>query len=209
MAAFSEHERLALGVLTLAAGRSRRMGTPKLLLPWGDTTVLGHLLREWETLGARQIAVVCAADDPKLQSELDRLVFPLENRILNPEPDHGMFSSIQCGATWGSWHKGLTHIAVVLGDQPHLRRSTLQTLLAQCGAHSASICQPCFHGRARHPVILPAAEFFSLAETSCGNLREFLAGRHVSLCEVDDPGLELDIDTPEDYARALANQNAG
>ncbi|HRY59690.1 MAG: NTP transferase domain-containing protein [Verrucomicrobia bacterium] len=42
----------ALGVVLLAAGRSARMGKPKLLLPWGDTSVLGHLIRQWQSLGA-------------------------------------------------------------------------------------------------------------------------------------------------------------
>ena len=37
-----------VGVVILAAGRSRRMGKPKLLLPWGETSVLGHLIRQWE-----------------------------------------------------------------------------------------------------------------------------------------------------------------
>jgi len=36
----------AVGVVILAAGRSARMGRPKLLLPWGGTSVLGHLLAQ-------------------------------------------------------------------------------------------------------------------------------------------------------------------
>ena len=31
--------------IILAAGRSRRMGQPKMLLPWGETTVLGHVIQ--------------------------------------------------------------------------------------------------------------------------------------------------------------------
>ncbi|HOW79579.1 MAG TPA: NTP transferase domain-containing protein, partial [Verrucomicrobiota bacterium] len=74
----------ALGVVLLAAGRSARMGKPKLLLPWGGTSVLGHLIRQWQSLGAAQLSVVCAAGDSALAAELDRLGFPAENRILNP-----------------------------------------------------------------------------------------------------------------------------
>ncbi len=47
-----------LGVVILGAGASSRMGRPKLLLPWGATTIVGHLLEQWQTLGAAQIAVV-------------------------------------------------------------------------------------------------------------------------------------------------------
>ena len=49
----------AFGVVILGAGASTRMGRPKLLLPWGDTSIIGHLLGQWRGLGARPIAVVC------------------------------------------------------------------------------------------------------------------------------------------------------
>ena len=48
----------AIGVVILGAGASSRMGRPKLLLPWRDTTVIGAILRQWRELGAAQIAVV-------------------------------------------------------------------------------------------------------------------------------------------------------
>src|ERR1035437_2980619 len=53
-----------VGVVILAAGRSARMGKPKLLLPWGGTSVLGHLIEEWRALHAKQIDVVCDAGNP-------------------------------------------------------------------------------------------------------------------------------------------------
>src|SRR3989442_15619712 len=106
----------SLGVVLLAAGRSRRMGRPKLLLPWGKTSVIGHLIGRWQELGAQQIAVVCAAGEPSIQEELDRLRFSRANRISNPAPERGMFSSIQCAARWFGWEAGLTHWAIVLGD---------------------------------------------------------------------------------------------
>ena len=41
-----------LGVVILGAGASSRMGRPKLLLPWRDTTVIGQIIRQWRELGA-------------------------------------------------------------------------------------------------------------------------------------------------------------
>ena len=46
------------GVVILGAGASSRMGRPKLLLPWGDTSIIGHLIEQWRALAAAQIAVV-------------------------------------------------------------------------------------------------------------------------------------------------------
>src|SRR6266403_85663 len=111
-----------LAAVLLAAGRSSRMGRPKLLLPWGATSVLGHLLDQWQALKSEQIAVVCAADDLLVQAELDRLDFPASRRIVNNAPERGMFSSILCAAQWTGWRADLTHWAIVLGDQPHISR---------------------------------------------------------------------------------------
>ena len=76
----------ALGVIILGAGASSRMGRPKLLLPLKDTTIVGHLILQWRELGAGQIAVVHRPNDAQLAAELDRLDFPAQNRIANPQP---------------------------------------------------------------------------------------------------------------------------
>jgi len=195
----------SLGVVLLAAGRSARMGKPKLLLPWGGASVLGHLIEQWEDLGAKQIAVVCAPGNRAIRLELDRLGFPAQDRIINPAPQRGMFSSIQCAAQWPGWAAALTHWAIVLGDQPHLERETLRRVLDFSAAHPASVCQPARLGHGRHPVLLPRTVFRRVATATAASLKEFLAAspRKVALCEIDDPGLDLDIDRPEDYQNAL------
>src|SRR5437667_7548195 len=103
---------MKLGVAILAAGASSRMGRPKLLLPWRDSTVIGHLLGQWRELGASSIAVVCAAQARLLDAELDRLGFPPAQRIVNPHPQRGMFSSIQCAAKWAGAQSNLSHWAI-------------------------------------------------------------------------------------------------
>jgi len=193
-------------VVILAAGRSARMGQPKLLLPWGGTSVLGHLIEQWQALRANQIAVVCAPRNLAIQAELDRLGFPSKGRIHNSTPERGMFSSIRCAAQWPGWQKALTHWAIVLGDQPHLRPQTLRRVLDFSAAHPARICQPARRGHGRHPVLLPQTLFRELADSTAATLKEFLAARprQLALCKVDDPGLEVDIDRPEDYGKAVA-----
>jgi molybdenum cofactor cytidylyltransferase len=192
-------------VIILAAGRSARMGKPKLLLPWGETSVLGHLIEEWRALHAKQIAVACAPVDQAIQAELDRLGFEEKNQVINPAPERGMFSSIQCAAQWPGWQAGLTHWAIVLGDQPHLQRQTLRQVLDFSAAQPGSVCQPSRHGHGRHPVLLPQAVFRQVAGSTAATLKEFLGvrPRPVALCELNDPGLDLDIDRPEDYRKAL------
>jgi len=145
-------KRPALGVIILGAGDSVRMGRPKLLLPWGGTSIIGHLISQWQALQAEQIAVVQRPGDQPLNAELDRLNFPAGNRIENPDSKRGMFSSIQCAANWDGWKNNLNFWAVILGDQPHIQSDTLRALLAFQCEHPDAICQPAHGGRARHPL---------------------------------------------------------
>jgi len=195
----------AFGAVILAAGASSRMGKPKLVLPWRKTSVLGHLIELWQLAGVQQIVVVHAVGDQAIGAELDRLNFPVADRIMNPQPERGMLSSIQCAAAWEGWNSVLTHWIVVLGDQPHLRRETLGELIAFAISRPDKICQPSRRGRPRHPVVLPKVIFERLKDSREETLKQFLRNNAsaVALRELDDPGLDLDLDTPADYEKAL------
>jgi len=195
---------LRIGVAILAAGASSRMGQPKLLLPWNDTSVLGHLLNQWRPLRAQQIAVVAAPDDKALARELEQLHAFDVFRLTNPHPDQGMFSSIQAAAAWSGWSPAITHWVLSLGDQPQVHAKTLERLLAEGRKRTEWIWQPARHGRPRHPVLMPLPHFRRLATATEENLKQFLAThsetRHVF--ESDDAGLDIDLDYPADYERA-------
>ena len=194
----------SFGVVILAAGASSRMGLPKLLLPWGKGTIIEYLIHQWGELQVAQIAIVCAAGDKAFQAELDRLGFPSIDRIVNETPEKGMFGSIQCAAKWRGWKPELTDVVISLGDQPHLQLGTLRALLDFKATLPGRICQPAFNGYPKHPVILPYAEFKLLGQTGFETLRDFLRSRAdiISVLPLNDPGLDLDIDRPEDYERA-------
>lgn len=192
-----------LGVVILGAGASARMGRPKLLLPWAGTTVIGHIIRQWRELGAAQIAVVHRPNDASLFAELDRMGFPASDRIENPQPDRGMFSSVQCAANWNGWRRDISRWVMVLGDQPHLRLETLRILLTKSAQRPDAVCLPEFGGRGRHPVILPRRAFEELKASRAETLKDFLkqvSCRSVQVV-INDAGLTLDLDTPEDYIR--------
>ncbi len=195
-----------LAVIILGAGASSRMGQPKLLLPWRGSTVIGGIISQWRELGAAQIAVVLRPDDDALKVELDRLNFPSVARIENPQPERGMFSSILCAANWRGWRPEISHWAVALGDQPQLKTETLQTLLEFSAQNPLAICQPKAGGSGQHPVILPAVALAGVKTTSSSSLKEFLklAGVPRVQCPVNDDGLSLDMDTPDDYKRLLS-----
>jgi molybdenum cofactor cytidylyltransferase len=194
---------LTLGVAILAAGASSRMGQPKMALPWGGTSILGHILDQWSRL-ASHVAVVTAPGENAVAAELNRLLFPAANRIINPTPEKGMFSSIQSAAQWPQWKHELTHFALVLGDQPQISFQILQELREFAVRNPAVICQPSRSGRPKHPLILPRKAFEQLGPAAAGTLRDFLQTNHFPRLQLplDDPSLDVDLDTPEDYASA-------
>ena len=198
-----------LAVVILAAGASSRMGRPKLLRPWNGTSVIGHLIEQWRGLSPTQIAVVSVAGHQALHDEMARVGLAPSELILNPHPERGMFSSVQCAARWEGWTPHATHWAIALGDQPLVRTDTLGRLLEFATGTEADVHQPSRNGRGRHPVILSRSVFAQVKDSSTENLKQFLvtSGLRVQRCEMDDPGLDLDLDEPADYERALAAAN--
>ena len=118
-----------------------------------------------------------------------------------------MFSSIQCAAEWQGWEPELTHWAIVLGDQPHLKLETLRTIIEFSAANPGKVSQPRKDGHRYHPVSLPKKAFEKLRSSSAADLKEFLESCETVYCEMTDAGLELDIDRPEDYQKALEFSN--
>jgi molybdenum cofactor cytidylyltransferase len=163
-----------------------------------------HIVQQWREAGAAQIAIVRAAPD----LDLERACADVPC-IINPAPERGMFSSIRCAVQWPNWNSTLDHWVIALGDQPHLRNTTLRHLVELAREYPNDICQPARAGRARHPVVLPKSAFHHLGTTTANDLKEFLGSvpEPRRTIEIDDPGLDLDIDTPEDYE--LAKKLAG
>ena len=180
------------------------MGRPKLLLPWAGTTILGHIVRQWKLLKAAQIIPVFRANDAELEAEWARLGNNLDSRIINEQPGAGMFSSVQAASRWEGWKNEISHFVVTLGDQPQISGGVLRSLVQFASESAATIVQPQINGRPKHPVIFPRASFYALSSSTASTLREFLedhrANRRFWVC--DEPSLEVDLDTAEDYANA-------
>ena len=193
---------VAFGVVILAAGASTRMGTCKLLLPWGEKTILTHLLNQWRSTGAAQIAPVIDPSNQPLRTALALAGFSPSDWIGNPSPQLGMFSSLQEASRWTGWLSTLTHWIISLGDQPHIQISTLRLLLDAARKNPTRICQPALHGRGAHPIVLPATNFRELAQNDAANLRAYIRTHERTRLRVavEDLGVSEDLNTPEDYA---------
>jgi CTP:molybdopterin cytidylyltransferase MocA len=192
-------------VAILAAGESKRMGRPKLCLPWGQTTILGHILSQWREAGAENILVVHGPGETAVTRELDRLKIPAHERAETVAMERGMMGSIVTAAIQAQKETSWSHLVIVLGDQPHLRTETLREILRACVTSPGKLVRLLFQGKPGHPLALPAGVLAELSATPTETLREFLRLKNMPGCDLtcDDSGVLLDLDTPDDYGRAL------
>jgi molybdenum cofactor cytidylyltransferase len=186
----------AVAVVT-AAGSAERFGGKKLLAPVQGEPLLDHTIRSLLEGGVTEVIVVVSAD---ARRELARDVGAMNDarvRVLeNADPTRGMFSSIQIGAASAVGDA----LLVLPGDMPYVRSETVRALIAKYQERPA-IVSPRYKGKRGHPVVLPLALRDDIAETApTANLHEVIK-RHqderVDL-EVDDPGVNRDVDTPAD-----------
>lgn len=188
--------------VVLAAGRSARMGRPKAFLPHiaSGSTFLSHLVAAAHAAHALPILVVGRADDPELQAEVVRrgAVF-VENR----EASRGQLSSVL--AALDSFGPAVPDAMLLLPvDVPMVTPAVLGQLMAAAKSSSASIVRAAYHGRHGHPVLFKRTVFDELrrADPAVGAravIRENPA--RVLDLEVDEPGVLIDVDTPDDYLR--------
>ena len=189
-----------ISAIVLAAGESKRMGRPKMILPWGETTVLGQVLATFKAAGVEDLVVVTGA----MRRQVEALVAPPARAVYNQDYAGGeMLGSLQIGLR--SLGENTAAALIGLGDQPQLEAATLQRLLAAAAQRPEALIVPSFEMRRGHPWILPRSLWPELLLMGPPDSpREFLA-RHaaeIHYVSVDSPGAIQDLDTPEDYRRA-------
>ncbi len=197
-----------LGVVILSAGASSRMGSPKALLRWRESTILEHLLSVWKLAGAAQIGVVFDPTNQAVIEELDRL--NVADRIPNPHAAEGMMSSLRAASAWKHWESRINRVAIALVDQPQMTVQIVKGLMGFTQAHPEGICQPECNGRRSHPVILPRRDLDELGSAPEETLRDFIQSRadRRKFFPCDEPAMFEDLDTPSEYERAKAADDA-
>lgn len=184
-----------------AAGFSRRMGSFKPLLPLGPATVIERVIATVRESGVGAIRVVVGWD-------ADRLIPVLERCgalwVRTERPGEGMYASVRAGVR--SLPPDAVAFFLLPGDMPLVRAATLIRLANEWEARPGGILYPRHDAKRGHPPLIGRAYIPEiLAEAPPGGLREILARHdgHAREIEVADPGVLIDLDTPEDYRRWL------
>lgn len=185
---------MTVGAILLAAGSARRMGENKLLADLGGKPLFLHA---FEAIGAAGFGKPIVAVAPG-----SRLAALIEGRARLVEvADHalGMGCSLAAAvrAAPSHWMAAL----VCLGDMPFVRASTLIALAQRASADA--IVRPCYQQRPGNPVLWGRDHFGQLAGLTGDHGGRALFARHpATLLDCDDPGVEIDVDTPEALERA-------
>lgn len=137
---------MILGIL-LAAGRGRRIGTPKALLTLEGETFHERLLRSFRGAGLEVVVVTNAEVERALPERR-----PGEHRVLNPDPDQpeGMFASIRLGVE-AALALGAEGVVLLPVDLPLVSATDLRTVVAGLGPNT-SIVVATWEGRRGHPI---------------------------------------------------------
>jgi molybdenum cofactor cytidylyltransferase len=196
-----------------AAGKSVRMGRPKLALPLGGRTVLEHVVSALCSAGADPVLVVVA---PHV-AELVPLAGRAGARVLQlagetPE----MRATVQAGLDWLEEHyrpRTDDGWLLVPADHPALDVSLVRTLLHQRFGHpDKSIVVPTHDGRRGHPTLIDWKHVAGMRQLPPGQgLNVYLRRHAAQTLEVPVASADVlhDLDTPEDYERLRQAWEAG
>ena len=170
------------------------MGRPKALLPIRGQTFLESILNSIAQSHTAAYVVVLGHHRNEIEETLR-----IDNPVFNPNYEKGMITSIQAGI------RGLppeTEGALLfLVDHPIVAPGTLDVLIH--AFKPDHIILPTFEGRRGHPVLFPRMildEILALPETMGANTVLWKDPSRVVEIPVDDPGIVMDIDTPQQYA---------
>lgn len=190
-----------------AAGRSRRMGRAKLLLPFGETTVLGAVIRALEAGGVSRVVAVRAAADREIRRWA--AAHGIET-VVNSEPERPMLHSVLQGllALGGveALSRNGTAVLICPGDLPSLAPSSVAAVIAAV-ERGALLAVPVHGAKRGHPLAVAPSVLAEIPKLDPRiGLRQLLQREPnaVTRVPVDDPGVLRDVDTPEDYRRLAA-----
>jgi molybdenum cofactor cytidylyltransferase len=188
--------------ILLAAGESRRIGVPKPLLEWAGETLIEYQVRQLSEARVDHVITVLGHRADEVRPLAERAGATV---VINDRYAEGRASSLRAGAA--AVPPGAAEIAVLNVDQPRPASVTAR-LLAEHLASGALITLPTYQGKRGHPALLCGSLLPELlAATDADEGLHAVIHRHASdVREVafDTPVVLLDINTREDYERALA-----
>ncbi len=182
--------------IVLAAGLSRRMGRPKLLLEFKGRPVIRHAVERVIAAGLHPVLVVTGAEHDALARALAGLEVQL---AVNPTPESGQGSSVGVGVS--ALPAGTDAVLIALGDQPGVPAEVIPALIEALKQPGKAIAAPRYADGLGNPVLFGSSVFQELLALGGDRGARSVIERdpsRLAVVEVASP-MPRDIDTSEDY----------
>lgn len=187
--------------IILAAGASTRMKTQKMLLPFGNETVIETVVRKVTNALKQNIIVVVGANREKISEKIKS--YPVQIAV-NENYMQGMLSSVIAGIN--TLPENAKAVLLFLGDQPQIPEIVMDEVINSWKTSGESIIIPIFNGRRGHPVLIAAKYKTDILRLNPDKgLRELMGKYKNDIFEMECQYSEIirDIDTPEEYRNEI------
>lgn len=189
--------------IILAAGESKRMGKPKLLLPFGEKTIIETVIKNVVLSKVDETLVVLGSSRDKIEQKIKNLPIKI---VVNPHFSKGMLSSIQCGIQ--SIPKNAQAVLVMLGDQPSISSDIINKIIDSFKSRKKGIILPIHNNKRGHPVLIDIKYRDKVERLNLDiGLRELIHNHPEDIMEVElkTSNINQNINDVDDYKRELNN----
>jgi len=184
------------------------MGASKGLLELDGVSFVRHVVGALAAGGCGPVLVVTAPGDRATAAEAEAAGARV---LVNPEPGEGPITSLRLAIAEAS-RSDAAYVAYLPIDHPRVRAGTVAALLAATRAQYPPAALPSYRGSRGHPAVFARSLFDELSDPGLKGGARTVVHRHldrVLLVETEDPGVLLDVDTPEEYRELLRASRSG
>ncbi|HXK28479.1 MAG TPA: nucleotidyltransferase family protein [Candidatus Binatia bacterium] len=192
--------------VVLSAGESSRMGRPKALLPVDGETFIEKIVGALARTRVGKIIVVLGHDAETLKRRLEHLAVAF---LVNADYKSGQLSSLQTAVRRLQSDRECDGMLVHLVDHPYISSTLVDVMIEQFYVAKKLIVVPRCQGKRGHPVIFSRALFAELLNAPLDQGAKAVVNAHrdeTLEIETDDPGIAVDIDTPELYRQHVKGE---
>jgi molybdenum cofactor cytidylyltransferase len=183
--------------IILAAGESKRMGLPKMLLSFNGKTMIENVISNVAGSDVDSIIVVLGAHREMLTA---LIIKSAVKYCYNNNYKEGMLSSVKCG--FKNLPSDFKAALVFQGDQPFIAATVINRVIKAYKSSGNGIVIPVYQRKRGHPLLLDSKYRDEIEKLDVSEGLHSLAYRFrddVLEVETDDPGILRDFDTYEDY----------
>jgi molybdenum cofactor cytidylyltransferase len=191
---------LPVGAVVLAAGQSKRMGRPKMVLSWGGGTVVEQVVDTLLGCDVQPVIVVTGGASGQVVDALRQRPVIFAHNVDYATAE--MLESLKIGLRMMPDDVGAALIA--LGDQPQIQPAVVSGIIHQFKAKNSRLIVPSYQMRRGHPWLIRRDLWEGILRMGANeSMRTFLSkmASEIDYFIVDTPSIFADLDTPEDYKR--------